>query len=299
MSRVIVVVKRTAYEVHREKGDPRILGLIARGDPTVRRLLGSHEEHEATVLEVKRALDRLGAKATFVSGAETWFSPRNAVLVVTVGGDGTLLSASHNVGATPILGVNSAPSYSVGFFCAARKENIARLLGRALQERMRRVTLARMEVLMNGRIIARRVLNEALFCHATPAATSRYILEIEGKIEEHKSSGFWIGPAAGSTAAQHSAGGKILPLTSRSLQLVVREPYTPAGERLRLTHALIRDGSQLVVRSKMDDGRIFLDGPHDVFHVRIGDKIIFRRSPDFLTLLGLASRRKWRGENNG
>lgn len=299
MSRIVVVVKRTAYEVHREEGNERVMELIAQNDPTVRRLLGSHQEHEATLEELKRVLDEIGAKVSFVRGAETFFSTHNASLVLTVGGDGTLLSASHNVGNTPILGINSAPSYSVGFFCAARRDNLARSLKRALSGQMRRLTLARMEVLLNRKAIAKRVLNEALFCHKTPAATSRYIVELEGRAEDHKSSGFWVGPAAGSTAAQHSAGGSILPLSSRSLQLVVREPYTPAGERLLLTKALIQDGSKLVVRSKMDEGRIFLDGPHNVFHIRIGDKLVFRRSPDFLTLLGLTSRRRWRGEANG
>ena len=38
--------------------------------------------------------------------------------------------------------------------------------------------------------------------------------------------------AAGSTAAQRSAGGHVLPLTSRQLQLVVREPYTPHWRKL-------------------------------------------------------------------
>lgn len=297
MSRIVVVVKRTAYEAQRN--DPRVVSLLRRNDPTVRRLRGSHEEHEATVAAVRQAIERLGVEASFVEGAETWFATKGVSLVVTVGGDGTLLSASHNVSSTPILGVNSAPSYSVGFFCAAKKDDFERLLRRALSGRIRRVTLTRMEVRLNRKIIARRVLNEALFCHATPAATSRYILELDGRVEEHKSSGFWIGPAAGSTAAQHSAGGRILPLTSRSLQLVVREPYTPAGERLRLTRALVRDGSQLIVRSKMDDARIFLDGPHHVFNVRIGDEIVFRRSPESLTLLGLGPKRRWLGENNG
>lgn len=295
MSRIVVVVKRTAFEAQRN--DRRVRALLRRNDPTVRRLRGSHDEHEATVAAVRQAIERLGVEASFVEGAETWFETKGVSLVVTVGGDGTLLSASHNVGSTPILGVNSAPSYSVGFFCAAKKDDFEGLLRRALRGRIRSVTLARMEVRLNRKTIARRVLNEALFCHATPAATSRYILELDGYVEEHKSSGFWIGPAAGSTAAQHSAGGRILPLTSPCLQLVVREPYTPGGERLRLTRALVRDGSQLVVWSKMDDGRIFLDGPHHAFHVRIGDQITFRRSPESLTLLGLGPKRRWRGEN--
>lgn len=295
MASVLVVIKRTTYEAKRN--DRRVKALLRRNDPTVRRLRGAHEEHEATVAEVKRTIERLGVEARFVEGAETRFSTRGVSLVVTVGGDGTLLSASHNVGSTPILGVNSAPSYSVGFFCAAKADNFEELFRRALAGRLRSVTLTRMEVVLNGKTIARRVLNEALFCHATPAATSRYILELDGYVEEHKSSGFWIGPAAGSTAAQHSAGGRILPLTSKCLQLVVREPFTPAGERLRLRRALVREGSQLVVRSKMDDGRIFLDGPHHAFVVRIGDEVIFRRSPESLTILGLSPKRRWRGEN--
>src|ERR1019366_7356859 len=42
-------------------------------------------------------------------------------LVVTVGGDGTLLAASHGIGpGIGLLGVNSAPSHSLGFFWRAR-----------------------------------------------------------------------------------------------------------------------------------------------------------------------------------
>ena len=45
-----------------------------------------------------------------------------ARLVVTVGGDGTLLAASHLVGGgVPVVGINSSPRSSVGFFCAGKK----------------------------------------------------------------------------------------------------------------------------------------------------------------------------------
>ena len=48
---------------------------------------------------------------------------RKPDLVVTIGGDGTLLAASHAIGDTPILGINSAPDFSVGFFCSGRLGN--------------------------------------------------------------------------------------------------------------------------------------------------------------------------------
>src|SRR5262249_36896159 len=151
-------------------------------DPTVRRMLGSQAEHERTIVAVRAALDRLGARAKIVSRPDVPFETKGVDLVVTVGGDGTLLAASHGVSNTPILGVNSAPSHSVGFFCAARAEGLEQALSVALSGKMRSVTLTRMEVSLNGKPIARRVLNEALFCHASPAATSRYILELGNRV---------------------------------------------------------------------------------------------------------------------
>ncbi|MBI3205998.1 MAG: hypothetical protein HYZ29_30960 [Myxococcales bacterium] len=139
--------------------------------------------------------------------------------------------------------MNSAPKSSVGFFCAAQREGIHQSLGEALDGGTDTLTLTRMSVALNGRERSRRGLNEALYCHQSPAATSRYLLSHVVRSEPHKSSGFWLGPAAGSTAAQHSAGGKVLPLRSKKLQVVVREPYAPAGTRYRLLRFMIAPAS--------------------------------------------------------
>jgi NAD+ kinase len=294
-ARVAVVVKRTAYRLFvEEEQDERIARLLRKRDPAVQRMRRSHEEHEGTIEEVARALDKLKVDVVWIRRAHAPFDPGAADLVLTVGGDGTLLGASHRVGKTPpILGVNSAPSHSVGFFCGAQKGQVAASLARALAGKMKAVTLTRMSVLVNNRAVSTRVLNDALFCHKSPAATSRYILTLGGAVEEQKSSGFWIGPAAGSTAAQRSAGGRILPLTSRKLQLVVREPYTPEGERLRLTRVLIEEDNELFMRNKTREGRIFIDGPHESFAIDMGDRLVFKRSPESLVVLGLAPRRQW------
>src|SRR5690606_19832275 len=142
------------------------------------------------------------------------------------------------------------------------------------------------QVRIADRVVSERVLNDALFCHASPAATSRYLLELGDISEEHKSSGFWIGPAAGSTAAQCSAGGRVLPLESTRLQLVVRELYTPTGEHYRLRHALIDAGRELIVRIKIRDATLFLDGPDRLFRVKFGDVIGFRVADVPFVLLG-------------
>jgi NAD+ kinase len=290
--RIAVVFKRTTYRKFvLEEHDPLFRKLLRKGDATVERLKQSHEDHESTLREVEEALDALGANVVFRGGPRTKVPP--VELVVTVGGDGTLLAASHLVGdGSALLGINSAPGHSVGFFCGAEKGNVATTLARALAGRLLATELTRMRVELNGKCLHARVLNEALFCHASPAATSRYILKLPRGEEEQRSSGLWIGPAAGSTAAQRSAGGKVLPLGSTQLQYVVREPYTPAGGHLRFARGLVRDGEQLVLHSKMREAKVFLDGHSIVHSVTLGDVLTLRRSDESLTVLGIARKRR-------
>jgi NAD+ kinase len=288
------MIKRSAWQIHlEERPDPNLLRLVEERDERVVPLRASHEEHEGTVREVQAALEAVGAEVVFVHRTGEPFDSKGLDLVVTVGGDGTLLHASHHVDDVPILAINSAPSHSVGFFCGAKRGEALRAIAAAMRGTLRRTVLTRMQLSVNGEIKAARVLNDALFCHASPAATSRYIVRLGDVEEQQKSSGFWIGPAAGSTAAQRSAGGRVLPLTSKQLQLVVREPYTPHSESYKLRHALIPPGQQLVVLSKMHDAQIFFDGPENKLDIGFGDLIEFTQAPQSLTVLGIASHRKW------
>lgn len=289
-ARVLVVIKATPYAEYSRRRDARVLRLLARHDPAVRNLRSADAEHRTSLAELDRALDASGA--TVVRTADPLGAGHGHFdLVITVGGDGTLLRTSHHIGPDiPVLGINSSPTYSVGFFCGARTGEIARALRDALGDRLRRTVLARMMVTRNGEVLERRVLNEVLFCHANPAATSRYLLRLEGshaKEEDQRSSGVWVGPAAGSTAAQRSAGGLVLPLRSRRLQFVVREPYRPRGLPLLLRKGLVPVGSALVLRSKMQNARIFADGHHRAHTCGLGDVLEMREAADPLIVLGV------------
>ncbi len=298
MSKILVLLKRTPYtEYVLTDGDSHVMKLVAQRDPSVARWRKSHDDHETTVTELRAALTRLGETAVF-SDAPTTMIDETFDLVVTVGGDGTLLAASHQLGPdTRLLGINSAPQHSVGFFCGGHKGNVHATLKKALTNKLPSTTLSRMQVSLNNRVLHARVLNEALFCHASPAATSKYILTVRAKRggareEEQKSSGLWIGPAAGSTAAQRSAGGKVLPLTSTQIQYVVREPYTPLGKRLRMIQGLVGDGGEIELRNKMRTARLYLDGHKTEFKLALGDVLVMSRSPEPLCVLGLIGRRK-------
>ncbi len=300
--RVLVLAKKSALRVHREGRDigrhERVEELLRSNDLTVRRMQGAHVQHESTIHEVELALSKLRCHATMVTAAELdefrVVDPRGHDLVVTVGGDGTLLAASHGIRDTPVLAINSAPDYSVGFFCSGRMGQVLEVLERALSGALRVHRLTRMQVSKNDVLLTKHVLNEALVCCASPAATTRYLLEHERTVEEQKSSGMWIGPAAGSTAAQRSAGGKVLPMVSEKLQFVIREPYTPAGGTLAMPRGLVDPGHELILRAKMGEGRVFVDGPHEVYSITIGDVLRFRQSDEPLTLLGSLRRAKWR-----
>ena len=287
--RVVLVVKKTPYSRYvEEENDPEVRRLVKKRDPSVAMWVSSHREHVVTLAVVERALRDLGARVWRLEAPRAVFDASDAALVVTVGGDGTLLAASHHVGhKTPIIGVNSSPHSSVGFFCASRRGNVEAMLGRALTGRMKGIRLSRMMVTQNGRVISRRVLNEALFSHEIPAAASRYVVAYGGHREEQVSSGFWVGTAAGSTGAMHSAGGDILPLGARRLEFVVREPFAGAGWVYRMTKLKCSQGKSVVVTSKMRDACLFLDGPFQRTTVGLGDKLEFSVSDDPLNVLGL------------
>jgi NAD+ kinase len=304
--RVLVVLKRSSWRKWvEEEADAHIVALLDAGDETVRRMRPGHIDHTETIEEVRHALADLGAEVVWHDRPHHFRVEGPCDLVVTVGGDGTLLGASHGIGSdVPLLGVNSAPAHSIGFFCAARKGRVHQALADALDGTLERVTLTRMRVELNGHVLHDRVLNEALFCHSSPAATSRYILRLQAHErsttpsvatrtrviaeEEYKSSGLWVGPAAGSTAAQRSAGGIVLPLDSPDLQYVIREPYRPHGEPLKMTMGLVIGDQTLDVKSRMRQARVFLDGDHLVHDVTIGDVVTMRRSNEPLVVLGLA-----------
>lgn len=271
--------------------DDRARKLLRAGNVAVKKWQPAHEQHIRTLEIVEETLSKSGAEVLVLHGSSASFDPRGAALVVTVGGDGTLLAASHNVYQVPILGVNSAPRYSVGFFCAARGRTLKAQLRSALDGSLPSVKLQRMRVLVNQQIRSDRILNEALFCHSEPAATSRYILQVGAKKEEQRSSGLWVGPAAGSTAAMRSAGGRVMPLTSGKLQCVVREPYSAHGTKLRLLKEVVSERAKVRVLSKMESARIYLDGPYRELVIRLGDQVCFERSVEPLTVLGLSARR--------
>lgn len=280
--RVVVVRKTTVLEGHEDRPDARLAAELAAGGSLADAIAAAHAEHVAsfrTVVDVLHAAEldvRVVARLTRRDA-------RWADLVVTVGGDGTFLRASHCIDAnansdgTPMLGVNSATGSSVGFFCAATAADFAQVWQRIRDGEVHTGALWRMRVLLNGRALPDLALNDVLFAHRVPAETSRYVLSADGLEQRQASSGVWVATAAGSTAAIRSAGGDVKPLLDRRLQFRVREllPLALPGGR-PLIGGMVEQQIELVCQIRR--GVVYVDGGHHSVVVGYGDRISLQPS---------------------
>jgi NAD+ kinase len=288
VERVLVVSKKSAYEQYvRRHKMARVRALLRAKDPVVANLERADLHHGETLVEVREALEKLGIRARFRDRSQVG-AVDDFDLVITVGGDGTLLSVSHCVGDTAVFGINSAPYDSVGFLCSARRGNVFERLAALVAGRLSLTRLARMRVTVDGKVVHTRVLNDCLYAHKNPAMTARYFLVVGGYQEEQKSSGIWIGPAAGSTAAIRSAGGRRLAPASQMIQFVVREPYNPRGDAYEYSRGLVAPGEVFEVWNKMREAALYIDGPRTVVPLEIGQRVRFDLSPETLNVVGFA-----------
>lgn len=276
-------VRRRLYSGHNGRGP-------GDEDPVARQFRESLEAHERALGALRTILDDLEVSPRFVSLTEA-VDATGYDLVVALGGDGTVLHASHQIGRTPVLAINSAPQHSVGYLTATTIDRARAMIQAALQGALPTTRLHRMAVDIEGRRVYGRVLNDVLFSHECPASSARYILRLGDLEEKQMSSGIWIGTAAGSTAAIRSAGGRVLPPGSKRLQFIVREPYGMDGRRrYALVKGFVPPGRKLKLRNFMDEARIYIDGPHVVLPVSLGETVEFSLSDEPLHLLGFRRR---------
>ena len=282
LRRVAVVRKISAVEQQQRRSDAKLAHSIAVGDPLSDRVLLAHREHVASAAAVEAVLGARKLEFRVVESLTLRLAAW-ADLVVTVGGDGTFLRASHVLtglgpdDGPPMLGVNSATSSSVGYFCAATAASFAAILDKIDSGACHSEGLWRMQVSVNDTLLPVHVLNDVLLAHSVPAETSRYVLEVAGRRQDQKSSGIWVSTAAGSTGAMRAAGGRVQPLDGRSLQFRVREPMSWPFAGAPLVDGLFDD--ELVVTSRMLAGEIYLDGGHLRRRFGFGDRIRFTPSP--------------------
>ncbi|MFH0799174.1 MAG: NAD(+)/NADH kinase [Pseudomonadota bacterium] len=259
------------------------MGGEVRGTAATADLKMRHRRHDETLARVKEALDDLRIRHKFIDRDE--FKGRSKCdLLITVGGDGTLLATAHGAGATPILGVNSMPDHSVGFFCAATAGDIGKILKNISEGKTRPANLPLIEASVDSRRLPVLALNDVLFSGLTPAEMVRYRITLGSRSEEQRSSGVWISAGPGSTAAICSAGGKPLPIESKRLQYVVREPCAAGHRRCGLRRGVLKAGERISITSETGDAMIYIDGPNVSCPLPAGARLSVRIAQKSLSL---------------
>lgn len=264
ISRVLILVKETYLEQVEASQDRHQLEEIARKAPGLENVAESHAQHVSTLNAVRDFLIQEGVIVDVVNRRAPNIRELLELcdLVITVGGDGTFLTASHDIiTAVPVLGVNSAPVTSFGHFCLCAQSNFPATWEQIKNGQLAAHKLLRLKLTLNGKVLPTLVLNEILVAHNQPAGTSRYQIKKGGQSAAHKCSGLLVATPSGSTGFLRSEGGQVLPITDRRFVFLERAPFLRIGETAELKSGLV-GLAKLELVSQMQEGIIYVDGDH-------------------------------------
>jgi NAD+ kinase len=198
-------------------------------------------------------------------------------LIITLGGDGSLLRAARL--AAPhralLFGVNLG---RVGFLSECSPDNwqgpLARLLAYDywVEERMMLYT----ETQRDGEIIGQhQALNDVVISRGSLARAIRLDAWVDGGyLASYFADGLIISTATGSTAYALAVGGPILPPELRSILII------PIAPHLSMDRAVVlAQGAQVRALVKTDHQAILtVDGQYE-FDLRSGDQVLIKASP--------------------
>lgn len=279
LSKVLVVFKKSTLQLQAlEFKEPRFLKLLEEGHASVAKVKSAHDQHVETLELIEKELAARNIEFESKHRAEVDEKTQQYDLLISVGGDGTFLDASHSLHVVPILGVNSAPGTSFGHFCLANRGNFAKVLDGILSDEIKPSRLLRLQLELNGKLLPELVLNEVLIAHSNPAGTSRYLINIDDSDEEQRSSGIWVGPPPGSTGAIKSAGGEVLPIADQHYQYAIREPWTKPNQTFKFVKGKLSRAQKMVIISQMRTGALYIDGQHIEYPFPLGDELTIRAS---------------------
>jgi len=202
--------------------------------------------------------------------------------VISIGGDGTALSASHYLENKPLLAVNSDPGKSEGALTTINIDELERKLVQIRKGDVKTEKLERISVSVNGKIVEPIALNEVFISNSKAYLVSRYNLRVGDKVEEQKSSGLIFSTGTGSTAWFKSSGGEPFGIDEKFIKMIVREPLLGRLGKFNVLNHTIEEGESVIVEIltpsvlAIDSIREIELKKGDEVKIRISDKPLFR-----------------------
>jgi len=282
--KVLIVYKKSFVESH--GADARRIAQLDAADRD--RLMKSDQENRRALGDLTAHLARRGISSDAVFRGSL-AARRSYTLVISLGGDGTFFAAARYLKDTPIFGINSDPANSLGLWTCADRSNFREPLELALAGKLRASRIHRMTIAVNGKPVREQAFNDVLIAHKNPAAMTRYRLTVGTANEQQRSSGVWIATAAGSTAGIRSAGGRRMPISSKRLQYLVREPYTWPLRQYRLSRGY---SARLGLQTLTVGLGLWIDGARVRYDLELGDRVELQIGPPLRVLGYDESRRR-------
>lgn len=239
---------------------------------------------------LNRALDILSANADCMvydsNSSESEFM-RQADVIITIGGDGTLIKFSKTASeyGKPCVGINTG---RLGFLANIDSENIE-MLGKlftgeySTESRMMLSVEAyrKEELIYNG-----TALNDAVVSSGSVARLTDILLDVSGSEIEYRADGIILSTPTGSTAYSMSAGGPVIDPEVRCITI------TPVCSHSLTARPMLSAESSIMTVKILETSRtnasLTVDGKH-CCEVDADTKVIIRKSEfdaKFINLTG-------------
>jgi NAD+ kinase len=252
------------------------IGIIAKNIPEARKAA----RKLASWLEARRKkvfIDRDTAEAIKMPGHERTEIVSLAEMLIVLGGDGTLLSASRLVADAhrdvPIFGVNLG---SLGFMAEVSLDELYDNLEKAIAGKLGtedRMMLSASVVRDGRRVALYRVLNDAVINKGALARMMELKISVNGDhLTTLRADGLIVATPTGSTAYSLSAGGPIIHPTIHCFVVTPICPHTLSNRPIALPDSVT---VTVCLTSLSEDVSLTLDGqigfpllPHDVVEIK-------------------------------
>ena len=221
----------------------------------------------------------------------TGITPSELDLLITLGGDGTLLRGARMVAThrAPVLGINLG---HLGFLTSARVEDIPHVIDRLFSGEYwidQRMTLEATVIRADGTVSETFLaLNDAVVHKGGLARMVRLALELEPEgveIGTYNADGIILSTPTGSTAYSLSAGG---PIVVPSVDCLVATPICPHS--LVVRPIVLPPNAAIAVRAiGPAEGLILSIDGQDGAELQPGDRVVIKRGEHSVRLIRVSS----------
>jgi NAD+ kinase len=217
------------------------------------------------------ALELAQGLAPMLTGAGYKVVRRGADATICIGGDGTILYASHRKRIEgPILGIGGDKSY----VCQLRRQDLDKVLP-ALKGPQERI------MTIDCTVGAKRfvALNDVVV-HATHYRVAEMDVTVDGSLTSFEGDGMIISTPLGSAAYAYSAGGEKLKPIERKISLVPICPYKRA-----FSPKVFPENSRIEIKAGSDCA--FITDGIFVRNLKKGESISVKKGPDMIFFGGV------------